>query len=159
MSGLKDIRIEMYSTCLIIITSWHEVIVFKLTTMADILSGCVIEKTLTLPAKTKLIFGMVFWTFKEFIFKGNITCGDEHEKYTHHPSTIHSNKANMKGWMIMMAKWYSGTLWAWSFLTIVLQVRKNPEKTSPRKLVPAANRTRARYGTGAHATAWSTAVD
>ena len=27
-----------------------------------------------------------------------------------------------------MAKLYSGTLWAYSFLTFVLQVRKNPEK-------------------------------
>ena len=33
-------------------------------------------------------------------------------------------------------KWYSGTLWAWSFPTFVLQVRKHLEKTSPRKLVP-----------------------
>ena len=41
----------------------------------------------------------------------------------------------------------------------VLQVRKNPEKTSPRKLVPTGDRTRARYVTGAHATICSTAVD
>ena len=37
------------------------------------------------------------------------------------------------GMMIMAAKWYSGTLWAWSFLTFVLQVRINPKKISPRK--------------------------
>ena len=41
----------------------------------------------------------------------------------------------------------------------VLQVRKNPEKNSPRKLVPTGDRTRARCVTGAHATACPTAVD
>ena len=46
-----------------------------------------------------------------------------------------------------------------SFPTFVLQVRKNPEKTSPRKLVLTGDRTRARCVTGAHATAWPTAVD
>ena len=40
-----------------------------------------------------------------------------------------------------------------SFLTFVLQVRKNPEKTSPRKLVLTGDRTRARCVTGTHATA------
>ena len=43
--------------------------------------------------------------------------------------------------------------------TFVLQVRKNPEKTSPRKPVPTWDRTRARGVTGAHAAAWRTAVD
>ena len=38
-------------------------------------------------------------------------------------------------------------------------LRKNPEKTSPRKRVPTGDRTRARCVTGAHATTWSTAVD
>ena len=61
--------------------------------------------------------------------------------------------------MIMMAKWYSGTLGAQSFLTFVLQVRKNPEKTSPRKLVPTGDRTRVRCVTGAHASSWPTAMD
>ena len=61
--------------------------------------------------------------------------------------------------MIMRAKWYSGTLGALSLLTFVLQVRKNPEKTSPRKLVPTEDRTRARCVTGAHAAAWPAAVD
>ena len=37
-------------------------------------------------------------------------------------------------------------------LVFVLQVRKNPEKTSPSKLVPTGVRTRARCVTGAHAT-------
>ena len=36
-----------------------------------------------------------------------------------------------------------GDLGAESFATFVLQVRKNPEKTSPRKLVPTGDRTRA----------------
>ena len=38
-------------------------------------------------------------------------------------------------------------------------MRKNPEKSSPRKLVPTGDRTRARCVTGAHATTWATAVD
>ena len=41
----------------------------------------------------------------------------------------------------------------------VLQVRKNPEKPSPRKLVLTGDRTRARCVTGADATARPTAVD
>ena len=40
----------------------------------------------------------------------------------------------------------------------VLKVRKNPEKTSPRKLVPSGDRTWACCMTGAHATACSTVV-
>ena len=43
-------------------------------------------------------------------------------------------------------------------LTFVLQMRKTPIKTSPRKLVPTGGRTRARCVTGAHATTCSTAV-
>ena len=43
--------------------------------------------------------------------------------------------------------------------TFVLQVRKNPEKTSPRKPVPTGDRTRACCVTGAHAAASPTAVD
>ena len=58
--------------------------------------------------------------------------------------------------MITTAKWYSGTL---SFLTFVLQVRKNPEKTSLRNPVPIGDRTWARCVTSAHATTCSTAVD
>ena len=37
--------------------------------------------------------------------------------------------------MILMVKWYSGTLRVYSSLTFVLQVRENPKKTSPRKLM------------------------
>ena len=42
---------------------------------------------------------------------------------------------------------------------ICLIGEENPEKTSPRKLVPTGDRTRTRCVTGAHATAWPTAVD
>ena len=52
-----------------------------------------------------------------------------------------------------------GDLGAYSFLTFVLQLRENPEKTSPRKLVPTRDRTRARCVTGAQATTCPTAVD
>ena len=36
---------------------------------------------------------------------------------------------------------------------------EKPRKNSPRKLVPTGERTQARCVIGAHATAWSTAVD
>ena len=52
-----------------------------------------------------------------------------------------------------------GDLVGLSFLTFVLQVRKKPEKTSPRKLVPTGDRTQARSVTGAHDTTCSTSVD
>ena len=42
---------------------------------------------------------------------------------------------------------------------IGLTGEENPEKTSPRIIVPAGDRTQARFVTGAHATACSTAVD
>ena len=42
---------------------------------------------------------------------------------------------------------------------ICLTGEKNPEKTSPRKLVLTGDRTRARYVTGAHAAACPTTVD
>ena len=42
---------------------------------------------------------------------------------------------------------------------ICLTGEEKPRKTSPRKLVPTGHRTRARCVTGAHAAAWSTAVD
>ena len=75
---------------------------------------------------------------------------------THH-SLIHSNKANMKWWLWRpndiretrgpKASWHLSDRWG-----------KN-RKTSPKKLVPNGNRSRARCVTGAHATACSTAVD
>ena len=42
---------------------------------------------------------------------------------------------------------------------ICLTCEEKPRKTLPRKLVPTGDRTRARCVTGAHATAWPTAVD
>ena len=42
---------------------------------------------------------------------------------------------------------------------ICLTGEENPEKISPRKLVPTGDQTRARCMTGVHATAWPTAVD
>ena len=75
--------------------------------------------------------------------------------------TIHTQppQQGKDGMMTTTAKWHSGTLGAWSFLTFVLQVRKNPEKTSPRKFVPTGVRTRGRCVTSAYATACATAVD
>ena len=52
-----------------------------------------------------------------------------------------------------------GDLVVLKFPTFVLQVKKNPEKTSPRKPVPTEDRTRARCVISAHATTCSTAVD
>ena len=62
-------------------------------------------------------------------------------------------------WMIMMAKWYSGTLGPKASWHLSYRWGKSPRKTSPRKLVPTGDRTRARCVTSAHATACSTAVD
>ena len=42
---------------------------------------------------------------------------------------------------------------------ICLTGEENPEKTSPRKLVPTGDRTWARCVKGVHAAAWHTAVD
>ena len=42
---------------------------------------------------------------------------------------------------------------------ICLTGEEKPQKTSPKKLVPTGDRTRARCATGAHATACPTAVD
>ena len=71
---------------------------------------------------------------------------------------IHSNKANMKGWLWRPddirgpcgpdASWHLSDRWG-----------KNLEKTSTRKLLPIWDRTRARCVTGAHATVCSTMVD
>ena len=51
-----------------------------------------------------------------------------------------------------------GDLVGLTFLTFVLQVRKNPEKAPPRKLVPTGDQTQARCITSTHATTCSTAV-
>ena len=52
-----------------------------------------------------------------------------------------------------------GDLGGLKFSHICLTGEEKPEKTSPRKLVPTGDRTRARCVTGAHATASSTAVE
>ena len=71
-------------------------------------------------------------------------------------SHIHSNKASMRR-MVMMAKCYSGTWWAESFLIFVFQVRKNPKKKS--QLSRPGIETQAHCLTDAHAAAYFTAVD
>ena len=46
-----------------------------------------------------------------------------------HQAHTQSSQQGEDGMMITTtAKWYSGTLGAWNFLTFVLQVRKNPKK-------------------------------
>ena len=67
----------------------------------------------------------------------------------------HSLQQGEHEMMVLAAKWYSGTLWAFVF-----QVRENHEKkTSHRKSVPTGDRTRFLCVTGAHATGCSTVVD
>ena len=76
--------------------------------------------------------------------------------YTRH-TLSYSNKANINydygGQMIFR------DLVGLKFPAFVSQVRKNPEKTSPKEPVPTGDRTRDECVTGAHATACSTAVD
>ena len=76
-----------------------------------------------------------------------------HTKHT----LSHPNKANME-WWLRRPNDIRGP-WGPNVLTFVSQVRKNPEKTSPRKPVPTEDRTRARCVISAHATTCSTAVD
>ena len=52
-----------------------------------------------------------------------------------------------------------GNLGGLKLPTFVLQVRKNLEKTSPRKLVPTGDQTWVRCVTGAYATAWPTELN
>ena len=59
----------------------------------------------------------------------------------------------------MMAKWIRVTFVGLKLPDICLTGEETPRKTSPRKLVPTGDRTRARWVTGAHATACSTAVE
>ena len=77
---------------------------------------------------------------------------DTHQAHTH---TFQQGEYEM---VIMAAKWYSGTFMGLTFSDICLSGEENSEKTSSRKPVPIG-RTRARWVTGAHATACSTAVD
>ena len=71
-------------------------------------------------------------------------------------SDIHSNKANMKGWL-----WRRNGIWgscgpkaSWH---LPYTLRKKPEKISPRKLFPTEDRTRARCVTDSQCTACSVA--
>ena len=74
-------------------------------------------------------------------------------------SHIHSNKAEMRR-MIKMTKMIFGDLVGLKLPDICLTgEEKTPKNTSPRKLVPTGDRTRARCVTSAHATTCSTAVD
>ena len=70
---------------------------------------------------------------------------------------IHSNKVNMKGWLWRPddIRGPCGPKASWHYLTC----EGKKTKSSPRKPVPTGNRTRARCVTGAHATAYPTAVD
>ena len=70
---------------------------------------------------------------------------------------IHSNKTNMKGWL-WRPNYIWGLCWPKALWHLSYKWRK-PQKTSPRKIVPTGDRTRARWVTGAHTTACSTAVD
>ena len=70
---------------------------------------------------------------------------------------IHSNKANMKGWL-----WRPNDIrgpCGCKHPSICLTGEEKPRKTSPRKHVPTWDRTQARWVIGTHATACSTAVD
>ena len=73
-------------------------------------------------------------------------------------SHIHSNKANMKGWL-----WHQmifGNLVGLKLPDICLTgEEKLRKKNSPTKLLTTEDRTRSRFLTGAHTTASSTAVD
>ena len=59
----------------------------------------------------------------------------------------------------MMAKWYAGPWGPKASWHLSYRWEKTQKKTSPRKLVPNGDRTRARCVTSAHATTCSTAVD
>ena len=61
--------------------------------------------------------------------------------------------------MIMMDKWYSGILGGLKLPDICFTAEKKTEKTSPRKLFPTGDRTRARCVWGAHTTACPILVD
>ena len=75
-----------------------------------------------------------------------------------HQALTQSSQQGEYGMMITTAMIF-GDLGGLKFPDICLTGEENPEKTAPRKLVPTGNQTRARYVTGARATASSTAVD
>ena len=68
--------------------------------------------------------------------------------------------ARNEWWLMMiMARWYSGTLGPNASRDFSYRWGKNPEKNSPKKLVPTGDRARARCVIGAHATDCPTAMD
>ena len=72
--------------------------------------------------------------------------------------TIHSNKANMKGW-IPRPNDIRGPLWTLKLPDICLTDEEKPQETSPRILLSTGDRTMAHCVTGAQTTACSIAVD
>ena len=80
----------------------------------------------------------------------------EHERRYTIRSPIHSNKADMKGWL-----WRPNDIrgpCGVKFPNICPIGEENPRKTSPWKLVPTGDQTQARCVTGTRATPCSTAV-
>ena len=71
---------------------------------------------------------------------------------------IHSNKANIKGWLCRPNNILGpcGPIASWH---LSYRRGKTPKKTSPRERVPTGDRTPTRCVTDEHATACSTAVD
>ena len=97
--------------------------------------------------------GLPGWAHRRGHLRDNTNIKED----THH-SLTHSNKAVMRR-LIMMAKWYSGNHVSLKLPDICLIGEEKSRKTSPRKLVPTGDWTRARCETGALATARSTTVD
>ena len=102
-------------------------------------------------------------TWRASLDEGSAQCrghlrDDKNIKDDTHHSLIHSNKANMKGWLRLPID-IRGTIGPKVFWHLSYRWRKPPQKTSPRKLILSGDRTLARYVTGAHVTACSTAVD
>ena len=82
----------------------------------------------------------------------------KHERTIHTThASIHSNTANMKGWLWRPndIRGSCGLKASWHCLTDEVKLRK----TLPKKLVPTGDRTRARCVTSTHATTCSTVVD
>ena len=73
--------------------------------------------------------------------RGHLRDSTNMKDNTHQAHTQSSQQGEYE--MITTAKWYSGTLGGLKFPDICLTGEENPEKTSPRKLVPTGDRTRA----------------
>ena len=101
------------------------------------------------------------WKLRQFAISGQISAGTKvcmsvYLRFQGASTSQVIGAHNEWLWMIMMAKWYSGTFGGLKLPDICLI---GEEKTSPRKLVPTRDQTQARCMTGVHATTWSTAVD